>query len=63
LVAITASSRRQNSRTNFPVSSSETPAEYMSAVSKKLIPASTAARTSGRAAASSSTHGRHWAEP
>jgi hypothetical protein len=35
----------------------------MSAVSKKLIPASTARRKNGAAAASSSTHGRHDGEP
>ena len=33
--------------------------EYMSAVSKKLIPSSTARRTTGRDASSSSVHGRH----
>ena len=38
-------------------------AQHMSAVSNKLIPSSTARRTIGLAAASSSTHGRHWGEP
>src|SRR5512133_3030845 len=35
----------------------------MSAVSKKLMPRSTACLTTGRDAASSSTHGRHCGEP
>ena len=41
-----------------PVISSLTPSEYMSAVSKKLMPLSTARRKNGRLAASSSTQGR-----
>jgi hypothetical protein len=39
------------------------PSEYMSAVSKKLTPASHAFRRNGRAASSSSTHGRHLLDP
>jgi hypothetical protein len=35
----------------------------MSAVSKKLMPASQARRKNGRLASSSSTHGRHWLLP
>jgi hypothetical protein len=46
-----------------PVTTSLSPSEYMSAVSKKLIPASTARRKNGADAASSSTHGRHFGEP
>jgi hypothetical protein len=45
------------------VISSDAPSEYMSAVSKKITPASTALRTSGRAASASSTHSRHVGEP
>jgi ribosomal protein S20 len=62
-VASTTSSMFASSRSARPVTSSLTPSEYMSAVSKKLIPASTAARKKGRAAASSSTHGRHPGSP
>ncbi len=40
-----------------------TPSEYMSAVSKKLMPASMARRKNGRAASSSSTQGRQREEP
>ena len=58
LVATTHSSRWANSLSARPVTSSLAPSEYMSAVSKKLMPASTALRKKGREAASSSTHGR-----
>ena len=57
-VAITHSSRLPISRTSLPVTCSETPREYTSAVSKKLMPASMARTKKGRAAASSSTQGR-----
>jgi hypothetical protein len=57
-VAITSSSRRAIARSARPVTSSLTPSEYMSAVSKKLMPASIARVKNGCAAASSSTHGR-----
>jgi len=50
-------------RSARPVISSLTPSEYMSAVSKKLMPASKAARKNGCAARSSSTHGRHFGSP
>jgi hypothetical protein len=63
LLATTTSSRRQNSRTKRPVSTSLSPAEYMSAVSKKLMPSSTARWTSGRLAPSSSTQGRQAGVP
>ena len=59
LVAMTASSRDANSRTAFPVISSLTPSEYTSAVSKKLIPSSTARRKNGMASSSSRIQGRH----
>ena len=58
-VARTISSRFAYSRIARPVTSSLAPSEYMSAVSKKLMPASTALRKKGFAAGSSSTHGRH----
>jgi hypothetical protein len=47
------------SRRARPVTSSLTPSEYISAVSKKLIPPSSARRKKGRADSSSSTQGRH----
>ena len=53
----------KNSPSSAPVTSSDAPSEYMSAVSKKITPASTAARTSGRLASMSSTHSRHADEP
>ena len=62
-VAITISSRTAYSRSRRPVTTSLSPSEYMSAVSKKLMPASTARRKNGLAAASSSTQGRHDGEP
>jgi hypothetical protein len=58
LVAITTSSRGISSRSSRPVTTSLEPFEYMSAVSKKVMPASTARRTIGSAAVSSSIHGR-----
>ena len=48
---------RPNSLSARPTISSLLPAEYTFAVSKKLIPASTACRISGRLASSSSVHG------
>ena len=60
LVATTACSRgMDSSRRAWPSTSSLAPSEYMSAVSKKLTPASHARRKNGRLASSSSTHGRH----
>ena len=58
LVAITASSRERYFGTSRPVATSLAPEEYVSAVSKKKIPASTAALMKGSVASSSSTHGR-----
>ena len=52
LVATTISSRRARSLSARPVTSSLTPAEYMSAVSKKLMPASRARLKNGRASSS-----------
>ena len=46
-----------------PSISSLTPTEYMSAVSKKLIPSSSARRMNGRLSSSSSTQSRHFFEP
>ena len=58
LVATTHSFSRANSLSARPVTSSLAPSEYMSAVSKKLMPLSTARRKNGREAASSRTQGR-----
>ena len=59
LVATTYSSRMPKSfRSSRPVATSLPPSEYMSAVSKNVTPPSTARRTIGSAAASSSVHGR-----
>ena len=58
-VAMTISSSFAIVRSARPVTSSLTPSEYMSAVSKKLMPRSSAWRKNGRAASSLSTHGRH----
>jgi hypothetical protein len=58
-----SSSRAAIDRSARPVISSLTPSEYMSAVSKKLIPLSNAARKNGCAAASSSTNGRQAGVP
>src|SRR5471032_1933946 len=58
-VARTISSRFAYSLSARPVTSSLAPSEYMSAVSKKLMPDSTALRKNGLAAGSSRTHGRH----
>src|SRR5438105_12621665 len=63
LVAMTTSSRRASSRSARPVTSSLAPFEYMSAVSKKLMPASIARTKNGRAASSSRTQERHFDEP
>ena len=63
LVAITISSRFAYSLSSRPVTTSLSPSEYMSAVSKKLMPASSARRKNGAAADSSSTQGRHEGEP
>ncbi len=62
-VATTSSSRRPISASRRPVTSSLTPSEYMSAVSKRLIPASRARRKNGRAPSSGRTHGRHAGSP
>jgi hypothetical protein len=45
------------------VTSSLTPAEYMSAVSKKVTPASTARRTIGSAASADRNHGSSAGSP
>ena len=63
LVASTTSSRSAYSRSHRPVTSSLAPSEYMSAVSKKLTPASTASRKNGSAPSASSTQGRQSGEP
>jgi len=62
-VPITSSSRLPYSRSHRPVTSSLTPTEYMSAVSKKLIPASMARLKNGADASASCTHGRHSGVP
>src|SRR5688500_15495540 len=62
-VAMTISSSLPNSRNKRPVISSLTPSEYMSAVSKKLMPASIAVLKNGGAASASRTHGRHFGSP
>ena len=62
-VAMTISSSRPYSRSARPVTSSLTPIEYMSAVSKKLMPASSARRKNGWAAPPSSTQGRQVGDP
>ncbi len=63
LVAITTSSRLARSFSARPVTSSLAPSEYMSAVSKKLIPASSACLKNGRLSSSSSTHSRQLLAP
>ena len=60
LVAITTCSRRASALSPLPSTVSLTPSEYMSAVSKKLIPWSSARWMKGRAAFSLSVHGRHF---
>ncbi len=62
-VARTISSIRPYFRSARPVTSSLAPSEYMSAVSKKLMPASIARRKNGWACSSVSTHGRHAGVP
>ena len=63
-VAMTTCSRGiARSRSARPSTSSLAPSEYMSAVSKKLMPASHARRKNGRLCCSSSTHGRHFGVP
>ena len=62
-VAMTSSSSFAMDRSARPVISSLTPSEYMSAVSKKLIPLSSANLKKGWAAVSSSTQARHWGLP
>ena len=57
-VATTISSRLRNFGRMRPVATSLAPCEYVSAVSKKVTPPSTADFTIGSAAASSRTHGR-----
>src|SRR5437588_11404997 len=63
LVATTASSRPRYFPTSRPVATSLAPFEYVSAVSKKFTPPSTAARTMVSAAFSSTTHGRSLSFP
>ncbi len=57
-VATTTSSRAMYFGSRRPVATSLAPPEYTSAVSKNVTPPSTARRTMGSAASSSSTHGR-----
>ena len=57
LVAMTTSSRAPKSRSARPTISSLTPREYMSAVSKKLMPSSSARRMNGRLSSSSAPTG------
>ena len=63
LVATTTSCRLAYSFSARPRISSLAPTEYMSAVSKKLMPRSSASRMNGRDASSSSTQSRHFVEP
>ena len=64
LVAMTTRSRGgPNSRNARPSTSSLAPSEYMSAVSKKLMPSSRARRINGRLSSSSRTHSRQRFEP
>jgi hypothetical protein len=64
LVAMTTRSRDgPNSFSARPVTSSLAPTEYISAVSKKLMPDSNARRKKGLLSSSSSTHSRHFFEP
>src|SRR5262245_37235304 len=62
-VATTTLSRAVNSFSVWPRNSSLTPREYMSAVSKKLTPASIARLINGRPSVASRTHGRHFGVP
>ena len=62
-VAMTTSSRRAKSFSARPVTSSLTPLEYISAVSKKLMPASRARLIKGRLDCSSKTQSRHSGVP
>ncbi len=63
LVAITTLSRCAKSRNARPSTSSLAPSEYMSAVSKKLMPCSSDRLMNGRPASSGSTHARHFGSP
>ncbi len=64
LVAITTRSRPgPNSLSARPSTSSLRPSEYMSAVSKKLMPSSSACRMNGSDASSSSTQSRQPGSP
>ena len=58
LVATTTSSRATSLFNSRPVATSLAPLEYTSAVSKKVMPPSSARRTNGSVASSSRTHGR-----
>src|SRR5437867_3369449 len=63
-VAMTTRSRDTAKSFNAcPRTSSDRPSEYISAVSKKLIPRSSARRINGRLSSSSSTHFLHLVEP
>jgi len=63
-VAMTVSSRRNPSFLSArPVTSSLAPSEYISAVSKKLIPDSTACLKNGSEFSSSRTQSRHFEVP
>jgi hypothetical protein len=63
LVATTISSRLKSLRSSRPVTASLSPDEYMSAVSKKVKPASAALFTIGSAACSSSAQLRSGSRP
>ena len=63
LVAMTTWSRVVKSFSARPTISSLTPREYMSAVSKKLMPASSARRMNGRLASSGRIQGRQAVDP
>jgi hypothetical protein len=64
LVASTYSSRRaKTERSAAPVASSLTPTEYMSAVSKKVMPPSAAAATNSSARSPGSTQSRQPGSP
>ena len=62
-VARTTSCRFAKSFSARPRTSSLAPSEYMSAVSRKLTPSSSARRMKGRLVCSSSTHSRHFGVP
>jgi hypothetical protein len=60
---MTTWSRRRSSFRARPSTRSLSPSEYMSAVSKKVMPWSNARAMNGRLSGSSSTHARHFELP